>query len=70
MLPADIDNLKPSKIDYDVKFTYRYWTIRELMKFRKRNMKITQMCWITLRPVIDSGYSVHNAKSLIMHILN
>ena len=67
---ADIWNLKESVIDSDVRFEAMYWPLREIMTFRRENFTTTQMCWITLRPAIDSGYTLYNPHALIFNILN
>ena len=65
---AWIESNKHSIIDSDVRLNN--WQPNNLMKFRRANMGITQMCWITKRTVIDCGYTVYNPKTLVMLILN
>ena len=38
---AYIEDLKDSIIDHDVKFSSSYWSTRNLMEFRRNNMKST-----------------------------
>jgi hypothetical protein len=67
---ANIEDLKESIIDHDVRFSTKAWDTRELMSYRRKNLSSTQMCWITLKPVIDCGNTVSNPKALIFNILN
>jgi len=68
---AWIESIEDSIIDHDVSFEWcGFGNPQSLMKFRAANHKITQMCWIKKRPVIDCGYTVYNPQALIMIILN
>lgn len=70
-MKANIEKLKDSVINHDVNFHWSgFENCRDLMKFRRKNIKITNMCWITKRPVIDYGDSLYNPTALIMLILN
>lgn len=70
ILPANIEEIKPSIINHNVRFNNGFETMRDLIDFRRANLKTTAMLWITLSPVIDHGYSVYNPKALIFRILN
>ena len=69
-MKANIEKLKDSVIDHNVGFNCGGFKMKEVVKFRKANMRITQMCWITKRPTMDCGYTLSNPRSLIMIILN
>lgn len=45
-------------------------TSKKRFDFRRKNLKITQMMWLTTSPVIDYGNTLYNPKCLIMIILN
>jgi hypothetical protein len=64
------DNLRSSIIDSDVRFSSKIWNTDELMAYRRKNLNSTQMCWITLKPVVDCGNTVFNPRALIFNILN
>lgn len=65
---AFIEELKDTIISSNADFKTN--SIRDLLYYRKNNMTITQMCWITLRPVISSDYTIYNPKTLIIITLN
>lgn len=67
---AYIQDLSESIIDYDVRFSSKFWGISELMLYRRSNLNSTQICWVTLRPVIDCTNTVYNPKAAIFNILN
>lgn len=67
---ANIEELKWSLIAPDVCFTSAKMTMQEIIDFRRNNLKITQMIWITKQPVLDCSYNLYNPKALIMLILN
>lgn len=67
---AYIEELKDSIIDADVSFCSILFDNRDILKFRRENMKSTSMFWITKRAVIDSYYNVYNPSALIFIILN
>lgn len=67
---ANIEDFKWSVISNEVAFTTNYMTMREIIDFRRANMGITQMLWISKAPVIDCGNTLYNPKSLILLILN
>jgi len=64
------DDLRESIIDHDVRFSSKVWNTRELMSYRRKNLNGTQMCWITLKPVMDCGNTIYNPRALIFNILN
>ena len=70
MSEAWIQKIKPSIISSNVSFTMQYWKTRKLLKYRNKNITSTQMCWITLRPIMDYGNTICNPKALIFAILN
>lgn len=61
----DIEKLKHSIIDSDVKFTASYLTAREIVLNRRNNFDITSMCWIILKPVLNK-WEIHNPETLIL----
>ena len=67
---ANIEEIRWTRITPEVRFESRNNDLRKTAKFRSANMKITQMFWITLQPVIDSANNLYNPKALIMLILN
>ena len=67
---ANVENIKSSIVNHKVDFNCGGFGIKEVMKFRRANMSITNMLWITKSPVIDCGYTLYNPKALIMIILN
>lgn len=63
---ANIEKIKWSLVTPDVRFA----DVRGIMKFRRANMTITQMIYITKQPVMDFANNLYNPKALIMIILN
>lgn len=66
----EIEEIVWSIFDHTIKFNSGFFDLKEIMKFRKNNIKTTKMCWITLNPVIDCTNTLYNPKALIMLILN
>ena len=67
----EIEKLKGSIIDSDVRFTTNEIPIRELGKFRRENLSITSYNWITLRAVSsESCCTVYNPRTVIMTFKN
>ncbi len=67
---ANIEEIKWSLIEPDIRFTCGDFSIREVFKFRRVNLTITDMFWITKQPVMDSANNLYNPQALIMLILN
>ncbi len=67
---ATIEKIVWSKISHKTRFSSGFSDIKEILNFRKDNMEITKMCWITLEPVIDCTNTLYNPNALIMLILN
>ena len=65
----DIEKLKPSIIDSDVKFVAAYLSPHKVMLERKNNFDCTNMYWITLKPVCTK-FEIYNPKALILLHLN
>ncbi len=65
----EIDKLKPSIFDSDIKFTAAYMTPREVCCDRKENFDSTDMHWITLKPILTK-WEVYNPKAVILLHLN
>lgn len=65
----DIDKLKHSIIDSDVKFTRAYMTTHQIYHERKNNFDCTDMHWITLEPVCTE-FEIYNPKVIILLHLN
>lgn len=65
---ANIETVRWSKIRHDVVLMPD--PNREIGRFRRANLTITDMIWITKSPVVDSCYNLFNPKDLIIIILN
>ena len=66
-----IEEIKSSKIGSNVKFTSSIIDVRSISRLRRANMKITEMNWITLRPVYNTNENtIYNPKALILNFLN
>lgn len=55
---------------HNLRFDQQFGDSKDLIKFRKANMKITSIYWLTLSPVIDCGLTLYNPKCKITIILN
>ena len=53
-----------------LRFDHQFGDTDKWMKFRRKNMSITQIFWIRLSPVIDVGLTLYNPKCKITIILN
>ena len=69
MISANVENIKWSLITPEVKFIKEN-NLKEIIRFRRENLSITQMIWITKQPVMDYVCNLYNPKTLIMKILN
>lgn len=72
-------NLHQANIDEDLDwsvitpgtgFTTNDMSVKQVLKFRRKNLTTTQMFWVKQQPVIDYANNLYNPKSLIMIILN
>lgn len=68
---ADIaEDLDWSLITPGTNFTTTEMDMKDVIHFRRNNLKTTQMFWVKQQPVIDYANNLYNPKSLIMVILN
>lgn len=61
--------LLESKFHHALRFDQQFGDTKDWIKFRKANLKITQILWVTLSPVIWAE-TLYNPKCHIMIILN
>lgn len=61
--------IKESKFCHNLRFDQQFGEASDWIKFRKANMKITKIFWLTLSPVIWAE-TLYNPKCHIMIILN
>ena len=59
-----------SKLCHNLRFDNQFGDSKEWIEFRRANMCITQIFWLTLSPVIDMGNTLYNPKCKITLILN
>ncbi len=69
MVRATIQDIRWSLISHDVRFV-KQDNFKEVLNLRKKHYKLTQLIWITLQPVINSGYFLYNPRAMIVLILN
>lgn len=69
-MKANIEEIKWSVIDHDVKFTSSYIPILDMYQVRKDHKKHTEMIWITKKPIIDKYNNLFNPRAVIMLFLN
>lgn len=62
--------LLSSTFCHNLRFDQQFGDTKEWMKFRRANLKTTQIFWITLSPVVDYGLTLYNPKCKITIILN
>ena len=60
-----LDDIRKSYVDKRVRFSTHSISVREIMKLRKKYIKITGMMWITTRAYFFNDY-IEQGKSLIM----
>lgn len=60
-----------SKFCHNLRFDHQFGNTKEWIKFRKENMKVTAILWLTLSPVYcQASETLYNPKCHIMLILN
>ena len=69
MVKAYIEDIEWTVFDSKLSFI-RDEDRRSLYEYRKQNIKITTIAWITKQPVIDSCYTVYNPKTFFLIHLN
>jgi len=69
-MELNVEEITWSLIEHNVRFINDPTSMRDIFLFRKNNMKITQMIWITKQPIIDNFLNLYNPKALIIIVLN
>lgn len=65
------DKLKMSKIDNNVRFALKQFSIQDVFMLRKENLKTTSLFWITLSIKYDPVLKeIYNPKAMILLFLN